>query len=327
MSLVERVDRYQREHPRAGFPVAVLYKFFDDQGNYLAALITYYALLSLFPLLLLLSTILNFTLESSPTLKQDVLNSALGQFPVVGTELTDPNGVSGSGLALAIGIIGTLYGGLGVAQAAQNAMNVIWRVPRNDRPNPFRSRGRSLLLLLVVGLSVLLTTAMSGLSSSAEAFGASIGDTVKVLMVVVSLAVNAAVFTLGFRVATAKDLSVRATVRGAIAAAVGWQILQFFGTSYIARVVKHASELNSVFALVLGLIAWIYVEALIVVFAVEYNAVRDMKLYPRALLTPFTDNVELTDADEAAYTEQAQSQRAKGFQDITVTFDHHPPPA
>jgi membrane protein len=325
MSFVERVDRYQRSHPRAGFPVAVLYKFFDDQGNYLAALITYYALLSLFPLLLLLSTILNFALESSPSLQQDVLNSALGQFPVVGTELTDPSGVSGSGLALAIGILGTLYGGLGVAQAAQNAMNVIWRVPRNDRPNPLRSRGRSLLLLLVVGLSVLLTTALSGLSSSAEAFGASIGDGIKVVMVVVSMAVNAAVFTLGFRIATAKDLSVRATVRGAIAAAIGWQILQFFGTSYVASVVKHASELNSVFALVLGLMAWIYLEALIVVFAVEYNAVRDMKLYPRALLTPFTDNVQLTDADEAAYTEQAQSQRAKGFQDITVTFDNPPP--
>jgi membrane protein len=274
---------------------------------------------------LLLSTILNFALESSPGLKQDVLNSALGQFPVVGTELTDPRGVNGSGLALAIGILGTLYGGLGVAQATQNAMNVIWRVPRNNRPNPLRSRGRSLLLLLVVGLSVLLTTALSGLSSSAEAFGASVGGGIKVVMALVSMAVNAAVFTLGFRVATAKDLSFRATVRGAIAAAVGWQILQFFGTSYIASVVKHASALNSVFALVLGLIAWIYLEALIVVFAVEYNAVRDMKLYPRALLTPFTDNVQLTDADEAAYTEQAQSQRAKGFQDINVTFDQPPP--
>jgi inner membrane protein YhjD len=325
MSFVERVDRYQREHPRAGFPVAVLYKFFDDQGNYLAALITYYALVSLFPLLLLLSTILNFALEGSPSLKQDVLNSALGQFPVVGSELTDPRGVSGSGVALVIGILGTLYGGLGVAQAAQNAMNVIWRVPRNDRPNPLRSRGRSLLLLLVVGLSVLLTTALSGLGSSAEAFGASIGAGIKVLLVIASMAVNAAVFTLGFRVATAKDVSIRCTIRGAIVAAIGWQVLQFFGTSYIASVVKHASALNSVFALILGLIAWIYLEALIVVFAVEYNAVRDMKLFPRALLTPFTDNVQLTDADETAYTDQAQSQRAKGFQDITVTFDQPPP--
>jgi membrane protein len=325
MAFVERLDRYQRAHPRAGFPIAVVYKFFDDQGNYLAALITYYALVSLFPLLLLLSTILNFALEGSPQLQQDVLNSALGQFPVVGAELTDPHGVSGNGVALLVGILGTVYGGLGVAQAAQNAMNTVWRVPRNDRPNPLRSRGRSILLLLVVGLSVLGTTIMSGLGSSADAFGAEIGVGIKVLLMIVSLAVNAAVFTLGFRVATAKDLTFRSTVRGALAAAIGWQILQFFGTSYIASVVKHASAVNSVFALVLGLIAWIYLEALIVVFAVEYNAVRDMKLYPRALLTPFTDNVQLTEADETAYTDQAQSQRAKGFEDITVTFDQPPP--
>jgi membrane protein len=325
MSFVERLDRYQRAHPRAGFPIAVLYKFFDDQGNYLAALITYYGLLSLFPLLLMLSTILNFALEGSPDLQQDVLNSALGQFPVVGAELTDPHGVSGSGLALLIGILGTLYGGLGVAQAAQNAMNVIWRVPRNERPNPLRSRGRSVLLLLVVGLSVLGTTLMSALGSSAEAFGASIGVGIKVLLMIASVAVNVAVFTLGFRVATAKDITVRCTVRGAIAAAIAWQALQFFGTSYIASVVKHASALNAVFALVLGLIAWIYVEALIVVFAVEYNAVRYLKLYPRALLTPFTDNVQLTEADETSYTDQAQSQRAKGFEEITVTFDQPPP--
>ncbi len=321
MSFVQRLDRYQQSHRRAGVPIAVVYKFFDDQGNYLAAIITYYAIVSLFPLLLLLSTILNFALESSPSLQQDVLNSALGQFPVVGAELTDPRGVSGSGVALAIGILGTLYGGLGVAQAGQNAMNVIWRVPRNERPNPVRSRGRSLLLLLVVGLSLIGTTALSALGSSAESFGASVGIGIKIVLVIVSMAVNAVVFTVGFRVATARDISWRCTIRGAVAAAVAWQVLQLFGTSYIGGVVKHASALNSVFALVLGLIAWIYVEALIVVLAVEYNAVRELRLYPRALMTPFTDNVKLTDADEASYTEQAKSQRAKGFQDIDVSFD------
>jgi membrane protein len=76
---------------------------------------------------------------------------------------------------------------------------------------------------------------------------------------------------------------------------------------------------------VLGLIAWIYVEALVVVMAVEYNVVRELRLYPRSLLTPFTDNVELTAADRRAYTGQAKSQRAKGFEDINVTFDDPPP--
>jgi uncharacterized BrkB/YihY/UPF0761 family membrane protein len=110
-------------------------------------------------------------------------------------------------------------------------------------------------------------------------------------------------------------------VRGAIAAAIAWQLLQYVGTAYIGSVVKHATATNAVFAFVLGLVAWIYLEALIVVLAVEYNAVRELKLYPRSLLTPFTDDVELTTADRLAYTGMAKSQRFKGFEDISVTFD------
>jgi YihY family inner membrane protein len=315
---VERVDRFQRKHHRAGFPIAVVYKYFDDQGNYLAAIITYYAIVSLVPLLLLLSTILNYTLANDPELQQRVLDSALGQFPVVGAELSDPHGVSGSGLALAIGIVGTIYGALGVAQAVQNAMNTVWRVPRNKRPNPIRSRLRSIVLLLVLGLAVLGTTLLSGLSSVASGYRATL------LYMLSSMLVNVGVFLLGFRVATARHLPWHGIVRGAIAAAVGWQILQYFGASYVTGVVKHASALNGVFAFVLGLIVWIYLEAVIVVFAVEYNAVRELGLYPRALLTPFTDNVTLTRADELAYTGQAESQQAKGFEAIAVSFDRPP---
>jgi YihY family inner membrane protein len=322
---VERLYRYQRDHPRAGLPIAVLYKFFDDQGNYLAALITYYAIVSLFPLLLLLSTILNFALEGDPKLQLDVLNSALGQFPVIGAELTDPKGVSGSGAALAIGILGTLYGGLGVAQAGQNAMNVIWRVPRNQRPNPLKARLRSVLLLLVVGLAIIGTTILSALSSTAEGFGARLGTGLQILLVIVSMTANALVFTLGLKIATAREITWRCTLPGAVAAAVIWQVLQLFGATYVKHVVTNATAVNSVFAFVLGLIAWIYLGALIVVLAVEFNAVRELKLYPRALLTPFTDDVTLTPADEAAYADQARAQRAKGFEEIDVTFD--PPPA
>jgi membrane protein len=327
MGVVERLDRYQRKHRRAGLPIAVIYKFVDDQGNYLAALITYYGFVSLVPLLLLSSTILNFVLEGNEHLQQQVLNSALGQFPVVGDQLADPHGVTGSGIGLAIGILGTIYGGLGVAQAGQNAMNVIWRVPRNERPNPLRTRGRSLLLLLVVGLAIIGTTGLSALGASAGAFGTSIGVGIKTLLTLGSLAVNAGVFTLGFRVATARHLPWRGVVPGAIAAAIAWQALQFGGTAYVGHVVKNASETNSVFALVLGLIAWIYLEAMVVVLAAEVNAVRFLKLYPRALLTPFTDEVDLTAADERSYTDQAEAQRAKGFEDISVSFDPRAPKA
>ena len=320
MSVVERVDRFQRSHPRAGLPIAIVYKFVDDQGNYLAALVTYYGFIAIVPLLLLSSTILSFVLQGDPALQQQLLDSAVGQFPVVGAQLSQPHGISGSGLGLAVGIIGTIYGGMGVAQAAQNAMNTIWRVPRNERPNPLTSRLRSLLLLAIVGLAVLGTTALAALGSTVDLFGSGM----KVLIGLLTLLVNTLVFTTAFRVATAREITMRQTVPGAFGAALVWQILQYVGAYYVQHVVAKASDVNGVFALVLGLVAWIYLESVVVVFAAEFNTVRSLRLYPRALLTPFTDDVELTKADERSYTEQAQAQRAKGFEEIEVRFEQPP---
>jgi YihY family inner membrane protein len=320
VKLAERLDAFQRRHPRVAVPLAVVYKYNDDQGGYLAALVTYYGFLSLFPLLLLLSTVLNFVLAGDPSLQHRILHSALGQFPIVGDQLASGRHITGSGIGLAVGILGTLYGGLGVAQAAQYAMNTIWHVPRNERPNPFKARARSILLLLVVGVSILGTTVLSALGTSAGAYGASIDNGIQVLLVIAAFVVNVAVFTMAFRLATARSVTIRQTLPGAMFAAIAWQLLQWFGTAYVGHVVKNASVTNSVFALVLGLIAWIYLESVVVMFAAEYNAVKAMRLYPRSLLSPFTDDVELTAADESAYTDQAKAQRAKGFEEINVEF-------
>jgi len=141
-----------------------------------------------------------------------------------------------------IGILGALYGGLGVGQAAQNAMNTAWAVPRNDRPNPIKARGRSVLLLGTVGLALLGTTVLSALGGGAGPFGVG----VKVLVLVASVAVNAGAFILAFRVATARELTIAQVAPGAVAAAVVWQLLQSFGTVYVGHVVKSASATNGV---------------------------------------------------------------------------------
>src|ERR1700759_1905324 len=127
-----RIDRFQREHAWTGFPLAVLYQFFDDQGTYLAALIAYYAFVSFFPLLLLAATILGYVLSGDPGLQQHILTSALSQFPVVGQQLRDSSRIGGGVVGLVIGVLGALYGALGVAQARQYAMNTFWRSPRNN---------------------------------------------------------------------------------------------------------------------------------------------------------------------------------------------------
>ena len=238
MSGPGRVDRFQRDHAWTGFPLAVLYKFFDDQGNYLAALIAYYAIVSMFPLLLLSVTILGYVLAGNPDLQQRIVTSALSEFPVVGSQLQEPSRIGGGAAGLVIGTVGALYGGLGVAQAVQYAMNTVWRIPRNNRPNPIKARGRSLLLLGTAGLAVVGTTALSTFASSDAG---SFGGALKALLLVASVVINAVVYVFVFRLATARHLTVVDVAPGAIGAAVIWQLLQTFGVAFVGHVVKGAS--------------------------------------------------------------------------------------
>lgn len=316
--MVARLDEFQRNHPGAGFPIAVVYKFLDDRGGYLAALIAYYAFLSLFPLLLLFTTLLGIVLSGNPDLQERILDSAMSQIPVIGDQLGEPDRLSGGVTAIVIGVLGSLYGGLGVSLAAQHALNTAWSVPRNNQPDPIRARLRGLLLLTTVGTSIVGLTVLNVVASSGL-FGVAGG----ILALAGAIMVNVVVFTAAFRIGTARQLTVRDVLPGALVAAVIWQALQSFGGIYIRYVVGNVSTSNGVFAIVLGLLGFLYVASVLIVICIEINAVRVDHLHPRALLTPFTDNVELTEGDKNSYTGQAEAQRNKGFQDITVTYDEN----
>ena len=321
MRWTERVDRFQRRHPAAGFPIAVLYKFMDDDGHFLAALITYYGFLSLFPTLLLLATVLGLVLAGDPELQQRLLDSALGEFPVIGPQLARPEGLGGGVTGIVVGGAVALYGALGLGQALQHAMNNVWAVPRHSRPDPITSRGRSLLLLFTLGLLLLASTVLSALGTGAAAYGGGFTGGVHVLLTVVSVLANAAVFVLGFRITTARRLTTREVLPGALTAAVVWQLLQSFGGVYVARVVANASAVDAVFALVLGLIAFVYLAAVALVLCVEIDVVRVDRLYPRSLLTPFVDHQDLTEGDERVFAEAARAQRAVKHEEVDVRFE------
>jgi len=215
-------------------------------------------------------------------------------------------------------VLGALYGGLGVAQAVQHAMNTAWNVPRNNRPNPFLARGKSVVLLATAGVAVIGTTVLSTIGA---ADAGSFGGVVRTLVLIASVLINAVIFTFAFRLATSRKVSVRDVLPGALLAAVLWQLLQTFGVTYVGHVMDTASATNGVFALVLGLLAFLYLASVVGVLCVEINVVRVDKLYPRALLTPFTDDVDLTAGDRRSYTGLAKAQRSKGFQEVEVTFD------
>ena len=317
---VGRVDAFQRKHRILGFPIAVVYKYFDDQGAYLAAIITYYAFIAIFPLLLMGSSILGFFLQNDPDLRDRLLNSALSQFPIIGDQLGRPEGLSGSTSAIVIGAVAATYGSMGLGQACQNAANVAWAVPRNSRANPFLMRFRSLVFLAIGGLGILAVAVTTSLLANPETLGARVEESLSWLIRIAGFLLTVLIFVGLFRLVSAGRAGVHSVFPGAFASAVMWQLLQVVGNSFVKNVLTTANEMNRTFALVLGLIAFIYIAAVMAVMGLELNVVLRRKLYPRALLTPFTDNVSLTKADQRAYSGYAKSQRHKGFQSVEVTF-------
>jgi YihY family inner membrane protein len=324
--LVSRLDRMQRRRPAVGVPVAVVYKYLDDQGAYLAAILTYYSFLAIFPLMLIAATVLGFILQGNQQLQQELLNTALSRFPIVGDQLGRPEGLHGSITAVLVGTLAALYGALGLGQAAQNALSVSWAIPRNSRLNPVASRLRSLVLLTFAGIAVLALALSATLLSHLEIIGAQLSGWLNVAVTLLSAVFVAVVLGVILAVGTSVRHRFREVLPGAVFIAVLWQALQSLGGLYVARVIQKVSAMNGVFALVLGLFAFLFLAATIAVLGFEVNAVLGKRLYPRALLTPFTDAVELTAADRQVYTEFAQAQRQKGFERVSVSFDGHRSP-
>jgi membrane protein len=310
--LLERVDRFQQGHLALAFPFAVAKKFGDDRAGNLAALIAYYGFFSLFPLLLVFVTVLGFLLKGHPGLLESVQHSALRQFPVIGADIR-VQALTGSGVALVIGILTTLWAGLGVTQAAQNAMNEIWDVPIKKRPNFLYSRLRGLLMLVVLGTITVASIFLAGLGTTSG----QLGLVLRLLGLAGSLVLNLVLYLLAYRILTIKDLTWGEVVPGAAAAAVLWTALQAVGGFYITHQVTNAQSTYGTFAVVLGLLVWIYLGAQLTLLCAEINVVKARHLWPRQLIQP-----PLSEADEQVLTAAAKVEERRPEEKIDVSFDN-----
>ncbi len=303
MNLVEqalrRVDRYQQAHGWLGFPFGVVKKFGDDKGGNLTALLAWNGFFALFPLLLILVTVLGFLLAGHPALKQRVLHSALAQFPIIGDQLqSNLHGLHANTVGLVVGLAGVLWGARG-------------------------------LLLLVFALGVTATTALASLAVLARH---SLAFTVANLAA--SAAVNTGLFLLAFRVLTPRQIPTRQLLLGAAVAGVLWVLLQSGGGYLVGHNLKHASQVYGFFAIVLGLLSWLYLAAEATLYAAEVNVVGARHLWPRSILQP-----PLTRSDKRALTDLAKQEERRPEESIQVNFtdqaqaspaerephDHNPP--
>jgi membrane protein len=307
------LDRRQQNSRLLSFPAAVVKKFTDDQAGQLAALISYYAFVSLFPLLLVLVTVLGFVLQGDPTLQKEILNGALGQFPIISQQL-EVHSLKGSTAGLVVGIVGALMAGLGITSAAQNAFDRIWAVPFKHRSNFLFSRLRGLAMLAILGTMTIVSTVAAGFVGTTSHSAPSV-----IAGVLVAFVINLALFMTAFKLLCAADLSWRTLLPGVILAAVFWQLLQQLGGYYISHILKHTQPLYGFFAVVLGLLAWLYLGAQLTILAAEVNVVKARKLWPRSLFSE-----PLLDADRRALTSTAEIEERMDREDVEVSFEKPP---
>jgi YihY family inner membrane protein len=308
---LRRADRYQQHHGWLGFLFAVVKKFGDDKGGNLTTLLAWNGFFALFPLLLILVTTLGFLLSRDPVLEQRVLHSTLAEFPIIGDQLqSNVHSLRANGIALVVGLAGFLWGARGITQAGQHAMAEIWNIPGRQRPSFATRQLRGLVLLLVFGLGVVATTALASLPSfggHTRLFG--------LANLAASAAVNTALFLLAFRVLTPSRIPTRQLLLGAAVAGILFTLLQAAGGYLVGHNLKHAQQVYGFFAIVLGLMSWLYLSAQVTLYGAEVNVVRARRLWPRSILQP-----PLTEADQRALIDLAKQEERRPEETVNVEF-------
>lgn len=318
-SVMQRVDRYQRRRGWAGFAFAVVVKFVEDRAGNLAALTAYYAFLSVFPLLLVLTTVLGFILSSKPELADEVMSSAVGQFPIIGDgdqNSLDP--LTGSPVALVIGLILALWSGMAVAQSMQTAANTVYVVPRTQWPGFAPRITRSAELVVVAGGGLITTTLLQGLVSGTSTYGLSIGLAGKILAAMLGIGLNFVLFSYLFRRVAVPTLRIRDVAPGAAVAALAWFALQKVGTNLVNTKIQGAEGTYGTFAVVIGLLFWFFVLSIITMLCMEINVVATQRLWPRGLGS--LSGLASTRADARAFSSYTlREQHARNI-DVTTRF-------
>ena len=263
-----RFDSDERRHRWLAFLLAVRDKWVADQGSYLVAAVTYYAFLSVFPLLLVFTSALGFVFRHHRHLDARIVNSTLGQFPVVGHDLRI-GAFHGSGVALAIGLVAAIWSGTRCFVAVEKAMADFWNVPRRDQPSFVRARLRALGVAALLGGGAITGALLGGLATTTG----SLALVTTFAAPLASIVLNFLLFLLGYRLLTPRDVSWRMLRGGAATAALAYEALQLGGGLYIRHVLERSSNTYGTFALVIGLVSWLYLVTYATLLSAEANVV------------------------------------------------------
>jgi membrane protein len=308
---VRRLDGWQQRSPVVAIPIAVIKKFVDDGADALGVQVAYWGFFSVFALLLVFASILGFVLQNNPSLQRELLNSTLERMPVIGPQISGDIGMlTGSGVALAVGVVGALWTGLGVTIAIGGALDRIWAVLRVQQVGFISSRLRRLLVLASFGtINVLATVAVAVVTAGGVGT-----ELTQVLGLLASAVIDLVLFVASFRLLTAADVTTRQVLPGALLASGCWLGLQALGGVFVTQVLAGSSQTYGGFAAVVGLLSWLLIASELILIAGELNVVLARKLWPRSLTG------ELLAPDRQALRDSAQAAQLDPRQHIAVSF-------
>jgi YihY family inner membrane protein len=315
---LRRADEAQQRHAPTAILFGVIKKFGDDNAGALVSNLAYTGFVSVFPLLLILVTVLVNVAAGDPSLRSQVIHGATMQFPLIGKQLaSNVHGLKrATAASLTVGLLLLVWGVTKLAQAGLFTMEQVWNVPGPDRPGYFQRLGRSVAFLAILALGVVISTLLAGLVTYGHhAF------IIRALAQCLAGLANVGLYYLGFRALTPRSVRSRELVPGAIAGGLFWTVLQAFGAYLVHRYLR-SDSVYGIFATVLGLVAWIYFGAQAAIYAAEINVVLARKLWPRTMVQP-----PLTEADRASMTLQALQNQRRAEQQIEVRFVDRPAPA
>lgn len=316
--LLRKADGAQQRFRPSAFVIGVVKKYGDDNGGVLVANLAHSAFVSLFPLLLVMVTILGLVAASDPAFRQDAVNAVAHQVPIIGTELTgNVHQLQRSSMTgLIAGLAVLVWGSLGLAQSGMFTMAQVWNLPGPARPGFVPRLGRAMLFLALLATVVIATSLLASLSTYGH-----YGLSFVLFIEAVEATVNSGMYFAGFRILTPKGVPSRDLAPGSVAGGICWTVLQVAGV-YLVHHYLHSDSVYGVFATVLGLVAWLYLTAEITVYCAEINVVLARRLWPRSIIQP-----PLTEADRASLALQALQNQRRQEQQVTVTFNDRAPDA
>lgn len=296
MSVLQKADRVQKQTKPTSVGLAAFKKFSEDKSTNLAAMIAFWAFFSVFPLLMVLVTILGWVLPASD--KNNVLQHVAAMFP-----LLDPKtirGLSGSWWALVVGGVTTLWSGLGAVRTVQTAFNSVWEIPYHQRPGLKEQVLRSLWVLSTIGVGLVISTLISGfVTSSSKGIHLGIGG--DIAGYVIAIALDVGLFIAAFRMLTDREITSRDVLPGAVFSGIVFFVLQELSSFIIARHLRSAQSTYGHFATVITILWWFYLQSVVTLLGAQLNVVLKERLYPRSMV-----DAPQTEADHRVLQAYAQ---------------------